>query len=455
VVVAQYSDVYDPTQGGVVRVGLWRLDQPTGCVATSTSFAAPGLDASFEGPDEVDCATVITLGPEVLAVNSGGPEDLSVQHQIYNAVGRRVCVLYPGGECRVHDAGTYHVLTYSLLKQVTPYTMSVRSVTRHRGCSRTVLRDFGMPPNTAFDVEPGVPACLVFVRTSSTGRVLLRVHTNSGPTPRSALHDTNGKAFCVGTFGARVCTTRGTGPFVLVLSNYAPSTGVAGFYSTAESGGCGTTPSLGFDANPLHGSIHRAGEVDCVDLGASSERRILRLAVASVPAGSVLHFGLFDSNGVSRCEVLSTDYFRYQSCTIHAGVAVRVLTWLDEGQSVSTGQYRIHVWDVHHPVGCVSLGGAAGGLGPVLGQLADPNDQDCYQFSAPAGTILHFTVTNDGTSDEVPVVDVLRSDGDRHCQIFGGVGTCTISISGQYSLVVFGASGVPAAVRYRIEATTD
>jgi hypothetical protein len=456
IMVAQYLDAFDPTQGGVVRLGLWRLDQPTGCTATSTSFAAPALDASLTGVDEVDCATVTTLGPEVLFVSSGnGDPELSLQHQVYNAAGRRLCLLYPGGECRVHEAGTYYVLTYALRQDIAPYTMSVRSVTRHRGCQRTVLRDFGTAPVSQFEAGPGVPACLAFVRAASTGRVLLRVHADTGPAPRYTLHNMNGRPTCAGTLGARVCNARGTGPFVLVLSSGAPSSGVVGFYSTADSGGCTTAPSLGFDARPLQGSIHAGGEVDCVDLGASSQKRILHLAAAKVPAGSVLHFGLFDSSGGSRCEVRSTDYFRYKSCAIRAGLPLRLLIWLDEGEGPSTGRYGIHVWDVHQPTGCGSLGGAGGGLGPVLGQLADPNDQDCYQFSATASTVLHFTVTNDGTSDEVPVVDVLYDNGQRHCQIFGGTGTCTISISGHYSLIVFGASGVPAAVRYRIEATTD
>lgn len=454
IIVNQYAPQFDPSEHGVVRVGLWQIDGAPGCTVARTSFTAPAISGAFTGPDQVDCATVTTTGTDVITVNAGGAPDLALMHQVYDSTGRRLCVLYPGDDCRLRRAGTYLVLTFSVAQRVEPYTLSVRSVTDHNGCPGATVRNFGTAPERAFQVQPGIPACVVFTRSATAGRVLLSAHTETGAAPRFVLHDADGSRSCFTTGSVLpACVVSGTGPFVLVIYGWEAAAGVVGSYSATDSAGCVAAPSGAFDAPPARGSIRRPAEVDCFDLGSSAVRRQLRFAIGSAPAGSVLHLRVLDSAGSARCETSSANYFRWLNCSLRAGLSVRLVVWLEDGQPVVTGKYAVHVWELIAPTGCVQLGSAADGFGPVLGRFADPNDENCYQFSVPAATSLHLTADDPDASTAPPWVDVHEADGRLICEI-DRAGTCTLPHAATYTMIAFGRSGVPDYTdRYRIVAT--
>jgi hypothetical protein len=243
----------------------------------------------------------------------------------------------------------------------------------------------------------------------------------------------------------------GTGPFVLVLYGASSATGSAAAYSASESSGCAAPPSFGFDARPENGVIRRPGQVDCIDLGASSAPRFLRLAAARVPAGAVLHLSVVDASGRQRCSWSTADYFRALACTPRKYLDVRLLTWLEDGPSVTTGRYAVHLWDLYQASGCTKLGWSPHGFGEVVGQFADANDQDCYQFSVPAGTSFQITADDpDNASTPPPWVDVRTPDGRLQCEI-NRTGTCTLPEEATYRMIVFPRSGEADYLdRYRV-----
>ncbi len=455
--VTQYLPGFDPSQGGTVRLGLWRLDTTAGCPATGTSFARAPVAESFTGPDAVECVLVSGQQAERLLVEASGATDLSLQHQVYDSRGVRACLLYDASDCRLPRTDTYHVLTYSLLHQVADFGLSVASITRHSGCSTSAPRPFGTAPAKSFDLANGELFCALVAPAATSGNVVVRVHRSSGEQPTIVLYDTNGARACAYTTAQLVsCRVHGAGPYLLVISARGTATGSFGTYDLTTGTGC-STPDLAFNTAPDRAQLRLPGEVDCYAVAASPDVRTLRLGVASVPDGMVLHETVLDSTGVARCTHATTDYFRTTDCALKRYLGYRVLVWADEvAGTTSTGAYGLHLWLLTNPTGCTDLGSAANGIGPVTGRLRDGNDERCYLVSAQAGAVLHFTVTNDGTSDAIPAVDLRRPDGRLACQVYSanGTGTCTLSTTTRYSMVVFGASADPDVVRYRITATT-
>jgi hypothetical protein len=423
-----------------VLAGLWRLDEPSGCPVAHTSFSAPPIETGFSSDGQINCLTVTTTGPDILAIDVDGAPNVGFYHRIYDSAGNSVCVLAPGqdGECRIPAAGTYRLLTLSQDGGSFTYTVSVRSLTRHHGCTAVRPTAFGRAPGTAYHVAPGAPACLVFTRTQQVSpELMVRLAPDPGTqAPSWVLHDASGAIVCSGPRPHDViCRAAGTGPYVVVLTGQE-ATGSIGFYSLTESGGCGAAPPLDFGAPLQRGAIRRAGEVDCFALGAAADPRVVRVALPwptdnSEPAASVI-----GTDGSSPVCDLSTSLSLTAHCALAAGTDYRLVVWLGDAASTATGKYSLHVFELDHPAGCTDLGSAQTGFGPVVGQFADPIDTDCFLFSLPVTTKLHFAADDpDDPSPALPYLEVLDSAGRALCYL-GATGDCTLPGSAGYTLLV-------------------
>jgi hypothetical protein len=200
--------------------------------------------------------------------------------------------------------------------------------------------------------------------------------------------------------------------------------------------------STAFGAAPTRGRIADRGAVDCMTVPVVPTDYV-RLAFAPPAAALDLHawMPLGDRVAAPPCEVGGADPV---DCKLRATApaTTHAYVWAANTSGADAGTYYFHAWRLNAPMGCRDIGSLKDGFGPLVHTLRDSNDEFCYQATALVGGVLDVTTANDDVAADVPQIQFLRPGGHADCTVQGS-GLCSLSVSQDYSLLVFRGRGVP------------
>jgi hypothetical protein len=269
--------------------------------------------------------------------------------------------------------------------------------------------------------------------------------------PAVTLHGNGASGLCSVNSEFGWCAAPGPGNYLLVASGTEPTSGTLGWLDLASSAGCRLGPNLGFDEAAAPNRISGRGALGCTTLPYVGRDRA-RLAFGSSAPGVNLHALLLSAYGQPICSFRSGDLFP-ANCRIPGSEPgpVRLVAFADEQSTAFTGTYRLHAWRLNNPTGCTDVGSLRPGFGPLVGELADRNDEACYLATARQGT-LAVTTANDDLPADVPLAQLERTSGILHCSVHGS-GSCALE-SGTYALLVQRSpQDADFTGRYRIQGT--
>jgi hypothetical protein len=452
-VLARASFADDPADTGSAVAGLWRLDRPTNCSSLGTSFASAPGSGDVSAPAHVDCRQFVgSPGDQVLVRTS--PAFSSVGSQIFDADGGPVCFAV-ANTCTLTGAGPYRMLTYQGNLEGSTYQIKVASLTRAAGCTSLAQTPFDRAPTRAFDIQDGVDLRCYRITTSVPSHGMLGVRmVGVSPTafhPAVTVYGAGASGLCSVTTEFGACAVLGPGEYLLVASGFDAASGTLGWLDMTSNAGCRTGPDLSFGAPPARNRIVGRGALGCTTLPYVGGDRG-RFAFGPTVPGANLHAMLLSQYGQSTCDFRSRDLLT-ANCRIPASESgpVRLVVYADEQSSAFTGTYRMHAWRLNNPMGCTDIGSLRTGFGPLVGELADRNDEACYLAQARQGT-LAVTTANDDVPADVPYAQLVRTSGLLQCGVQGS-GSCGLE-SGTYALLVLrGPQDADFAGHYRVQGT--
>lgn len=465
-VVVYRTSLEDPaSSNGTAAVGLYRVDQPQGCVQLGTSFTDPAASGTL-ALAQVDCHVIgAQVGDSVVvrAVSSqariattmfdhnGGPEPCSAAQG-----GISTCDLYGAG-------GQFKALSAATAPGSVVYEIRIASISHPTGCTALPASPFGRAPAHTFALsDPADMRCFrISIPGTAPSKIAMRTVDvqAAGELPSVDLFRPPGAAACQGGLDFQTCDTDGPGPFVMVATGNDPATGTIGWYDFGSTAGCIAGPSLAFGQAPTPANISRRGSVVCLTLPPLLAGDVARFAFAPTPKGSLYYARVIGPSGLVPCPHLVGDFDSSDpaplDCGVGSPVTARVIVWADDAQTTRTGAFGMHAWRLNEPTGCEQIGTLRDGFGPLVGELADRNDEVCYEAWGGPGT-LSITTSNDDIPPDVPELQIRRSSTGRfRCSVVGS-GLCSLFGNGNYLyelLVRRNPQDADIAGHYRVEGT--
>ncbi len=452
-VVTKSSFIDSPDDIGLAAAGLWRLDQPAGCSTIGTSFNSAPATGSFTGPGQVDCHEFSgTAGDRIVTRTT--PSQYEVSSQVFDRDGTSVCFVV-SSTCTLTGTGPYRVLSSARGTQPVDYKLRIASLTQAKGCSPLPATLFGRAPMRAFDIADPVDLRCYRITMPDFGSVGVRmVNVSDTPDhPSVALYGGGASGFCSVSSEFGTCPVPGPDDYLLVASADEPASGTLGWLDMTSTAGCTSASTLAFGTAPQVKQISRRGAMVCTSLPLTARDKA-RFAFGPSAPGAELQALLLDRLGMSQCDFRSTDQFP-ANCTVRPSDAgpERLVVYANEQGSAFTGTVRMHQWRLNNPSGCADLGSLKTGFGPLVGHLADKNDEACYLAKGSNGGTVSITTSNDDVPADVPMVQVYRSSGLIACGVTG-TGSCVLPANDTYAfLVQRNPNDADFAGAYRVQGT--
>ncbi len=342
--------------------------------------------------------------------------------------------------CTLTGTGPYRVVTYTFANSTDPtpsYRLRISSLTRAAGCSPLAVTPFGHAPSRVIDESDPIDMRCYQLARPAGGRIGTEIVDAAAPTfnIRVDVYSPSLQRICSLSTNLGTCVTPTAGTYLIVVHSADGFAGRIGVFDYASAVGCVPGPTLAFGTAPTAGQIAKAGAIACLTVPLVTGDRA-RLNFGPTAPDVTFAASLVDDAGQVVCGV-ENDFLEPSDCRVKGPVAgsarilVSIVTFASTAQ---VGAFSLHAWRLDDPTGCQDIGSLRTGFGPLVGTLADSQDEACYTARAHVGS-LAVTTSNDNSPTRVPTAEFLRASGVVACRVTGS-GTCGLTLNGGYTIVV-------------------
>ena len=259
--------------------------------------------------------------------------------------------------------------------------------------------------------------------------------------------DGNGDTICSGSSYSDSCSISGSGEWSVLIYD-ANGTGTFSYSLVArrlsDPQGCsslGDPEVWSFTAPRLNGSIEGSLDAHCYTFSRESGEadgsywfRTVRTSGSLSPywhvyspSGSQECSGYYYSSGPDNCRLLTSGQFALV---------------VDDSSHQQSGSFFVTANRLSSPEGCTAMSSVSFEATPTGGSLSTGGETDCYTLpEVSAGDRIAVGLDSSGASGASPRWAVIDGNGDTICSGSSYSDSCSISGSGEWSVLIYDANG--------------
>ena len=340
------------------------------------------------------------------------------------------------------------ILTIAILAVVGHLQLTVPEARASTCTTGTLDASFASSPLNG-SISAGETDCYTLPEVSAGDRIAVGLDSSgaSGASPRWAVIDGNGDTICSGSSYSDSCSISGSGEWSVLIYD-ANGTGTFSYSLVArrlsDPQGCsslGDPEVWSFTAPRLNGSIEGSLDAHCYTFSRESGEadgsywfRTVRTSGSLSPywhvyspSGSQECSGYYYSSGPDNCRLLTSGQFALV---------------VDDSSHQQSGSFFVTANRLSSPEGCTAMSSVSFEATPTGGSLSTGGETDCYTLpEVSAGDRIAVGLDSSGASGASPRWAVIDGNGDTICSGSSYSDSCSISGSGEWSVLIYDANG--------------